>query len=93
VPRSIRDPHPSEALLIVEVAQTSLEKDRGVKSRLYASAGVVEYWIVDLQAMTIEVRTKPGQGAYARCMTVRAGDTIRLVALPDVKIRVRDVLE
>jgi Uma2 family endonuclease len=92
VPRNIKDPHPKKAFLIVEVAQTSLAKDRGVKARLYASVGVLEYWIVDLQSMTIEVRTHPGKKAYAHRRTARMGDTIRLVAFPDVEIRVRDVL-
>jgi Uma2 family endonuclease len=89
---SIRDPHPSEAFLIVEVAQTSLTKDRGVKARLYASRGVTEYWIVDLQSMAIEVRTRPGKHAFAHRRTARIGDAIRLVAFPDVEIQVGDVL-
>jgi Uma2 family endonuclease len=92
VHRSIRDPHPSEASLIVEVAQTSLVKDRGVKARLYASRGVTEYWIVDLQSMAIEVRTRPGKQAFAHRRTARIGEAIRLVAFPDVEIQVGDVL-
>jgi Uma2 family endonuclease len=91
-PRSVKDPHPEKAFLIVEVAQTSLAKDRGIKARLYASAGVPEYWIVDLRSMTIEVRTHPGKKAYAHRRTARRGDAIRLVAFPDVQIRVSDVL-
>jgi Uma2 family endonuclease len=91
-PRSIKDPHPREAFLIVEVAQTSLAKDRGVKARLYASAGVGEYWVVDLQSMTIEVRTQPSESGYARCRTARVGDAIRLVAFPDAEIHVAEAL-
>jgi Uma2 family endonuclease len=92
IPSRLEDPHPSEAFLIVEVAQTSLAKDRGIKARLYASSGVVEYWVVDLQSLTIEVRTKPGKRAYAHRRTARIDDAIRLVAFPDVEIRVGDVL-
>ncbi len=89
--RSLKDPHPSDAFLVVEVAQTSLAKDRGVKARLYAAAGVTEYWVVDLQAMAIEVRAQPGEGAYAHCRVARVGEGIRLVAFPDVEIHVEDV--
>ncbi len=85
--------HPREALLLVEVAQTSLAKDRGIKARLYAAAGVPEYWVVDLQAKAIEVRTQPTEGGYAQCRAARIGECIRLVAFPDVAIRVADVLE
>jgi Uma2 family endonuclease len=92
IPRRLEDPHPSKASLIIEVAQTSLAKDRGIKSRLYASSGVVEYWVVDLQSLTIEVRTKPGKKGYAHRRTARMGDSIRLVAFPDVQIQVGDVL-
>ena len=90
--RSIRQPHPHDAFLIVEVAESSLAKDRGIKARLYAAAGVVEYWVVDLQSMRIEVRTGPKGRAYAHRRTAGLGDAIRLVAFPDVEIRVGDVL-
>jgi Uma2 family endonuclease len=84
--------HPSEAFLVVEVAQTSLAKDRGVKARLYAAAGVGEYWVVDLQSLTIEVRTQPRDDTYAHCRTACIGDAIRLTAFPDVELHVGDVL-
>jgi Uma2 family endonuclease len=86
------DPHPSAAFLIVEVAQTSVAKDRGVKARLYAAAGVTEYWVVDLPSNAIEVRTLPSGGAYTQCRTARLGDTIRLAAFPDVELQVAAIL-
>jgi Uma2 family endonuclease len=92
IPRNRSDPHPSTAFLIIEVAQTSLAKDRGVKARLYAAAGVTEYWIVDLPSRAIEVRTQPMDSAYTQCRTARIGDAIVLVAFPDVEIQVADVL-
>ncbi len=69
IARRLEDSHPHEAFLIVEVAQTSLAKDRGVKARLYASAGVPEYWIVDLQSMTIEGPRR--QGAFEQQSSAR----------------------
>jgi Uma2 family endonuclease len=90
--RTIKDPHPGDAFLIVEVSQSSLAKDRGIKARLYAASGVTEYWVVDVESMAIEIRTEPREGAYAQCCTARVGDTIHLVAFPDVVIEVADVL-
>ena len=50
---------PSDALLVVEVSDTTLRKDRGYKAGLYARLGVPEYWIVDLEARRVEVRRGP----------------------------------
>ena len=57
--------HPRTALFVVEVAVTSHAVDRGLKVELYARAGVPVYWIVDVPARTIEVRTEPGRDGYA----------------------------
>lgn len=47
--------HPTNALLVVEVADTSLEYDRETKKALYQTAGIPEYWIVDVGSRTVEV--------------------------------------
>ena len=52
-------PGPEDVLLIVEVADTSLEYDRETKSPLYARAGIPELWIVDLDAESVEVFRGP----------------------------------
>jgi Uma2 family endonuclease len=59
--------HPSAAdvLLLVEVSETSLAYDRGVKLALYARFGVPEVWIVDLLSGAVEVYREPKEGAYA----------------------------
>jgi Uma2 family endonuclease len=62
VPGSIRDyanAHPTQAVLIVEVADTSLHYDRKVKGSLYAKAGIAEYWIVNLNNRQLEVYLDP----------------------------------
>ena len=86
------DAHPSKADLVIEVADTSLAKDRGVKAALYAQSRVPEYWVVNLQGKLIEVHTDIIQGAYARVTPYRKGETIRLQQFPDVEIRVESVL-
>jgi Uma2 family endonuclease len=54
-----RHPGPADTALIVEVANTSLAEDRGVKLRVYARAGISVYWIVNLNDRSIEVYTDP----------------------------------
>lgn len=84
--------HPTEAFLLVEVAKGSLRRDRGVKADLYASAGVPEYWVVNLPEKVVEVRHQPENGTYRRLETFRPGDSIQLISFPDVAISVSDFL-
>jgi Uma2 family endonuclease len=86
VPGSFRDyrqAHPARAVLIVEVAESSLRLDRGEKGSLYARAGVPDYWIVNLVDHVLEVYRDPAAdgGApygwrYASVVTLRAGDAV-----------------
>ena len=85
--------HPSEAHLIIEVAESSLAMDRGKKLRLYANCAVPEYWIVNLPERCIEVHTGPVPNAYARVERYERGQSIRLVVFPDVSFDVADVLK
>lgn len=58
-----RHPAASEVALVVEVADTTLQRDRTSKKRLYARAGVAIYWIVNLVEQHIEVYTNPFSNA------------------------------
>ena len=84
--------HPSEAWLIVEVADSSLAKDRGPKARLYAESGVLEYWVVNLIDALIEVHRSPSAGAYGQVISCRPGDVIRPLQFPDIELSVADLL-
>jgi len=85
--------HPSQAHLIIEVAESSLAKDRGRKLRLYASCAVPEYWVVNLPERCIEVYTEPSPSAYARVERYERGQSIALLAFPDVAFAVSDILK
>jgi len=94
VPFSETDANPpSEAFLIIEVADTSLALDRGKKLRVYANCAVPEYWVVNLPERCIEVYTEPSQGAYGHCERFEHGQVIRLLAFSDVQIAVSGVLK
>jgi Uma2 family endonuclease len=85
------DEHPTTALLVIEVSDSTLKKDRG-KAAVYASAGIGEYWIVNLGARTVEVHSSPDGDRYAEVRTLRAGDALRPAALGDVAIAVAELL-
>jgi len=72
-------PRASDILLVIEVADTSLNFDREVKLPLYAAAGVVEYWIVNLIDSCVEVHRGPrSDGTYADSRTVVKGGSMSL---------------
>jgi len=94
VPRgTYLEDHPSQAHLIIEVAESSLAKDRGRKLRMYANCGVPEYWVVNLVERCIEVYREPDGASYARMDRYEGGQSIQLLAFSDVSIAVSDVLK
>jgi len=76
-------PRPQDVLLIVEVADSSLQFDRDVKMPLYAHAGIAEAWLIDVDARVVEVYTEPRDGRYSQLRTYRAGATVTPGAFPD----------
>jgi len=97
--RDFAHAHPSRALLVVEVSETTLRLDRHTKASLYAWAGIPEYWIVNLQEWVLEVFREPapmtgrpyGYG-YRQQAIYRAGDQISPVAKPESVIPVDELL-
>jgi len=66
-----------EVVLVIEVADTSLEKDRSTKQVLYAQQGIAEYWIVNLRTRSLEVYWEPGESEYRQRRTWTEDDTGR----------------
>lgn len=73
--------HPTTALLVVEVAQTSLRTDLERKPALYASADVPDYWVVDVAAKQLVRFSDPDGGAYGRSERIDGAGTIRPLAV------------
>jgi Uma2 family endonuclease len=90
---SSRDHHPGTAVLAIEVADTSLRKDRKVKASVYARFGVTEYWIVNVEARVVEIFEDPDRSAetYRRTRTCSIADTLTSTALPQLSFRVADL--
>lgn len=88
-------PQPKDVLLVVEVADSSLEIDRKVKLAVYAAAGIPEVWILNLAIPALEVYTEPSADAYERRDSFDRGaaaETIVARAFPDVAFRLRELL-
>lgn len=70
-------PQPEDILLLIEVADTSLDKDRNIKLPGYARAGIPEAWLVVLAEGTVEVHTQPSAEGYNSIQIFRAGKAIK----------------
>lgn len=87
-----RTSHPNRAVLVIEVAETSLLEDRGIKTALYATAEIPEFWIVNLTEKIVEVHRRPGQGRYAEIQRIDRRGIVGPAAFPEVQIRVGDLI-
>jgi Uma2 family endonuclease len=85
-------PMPEDVLLLIEVSDTTLAYDRGVKLPLYAQAGIREVWIVDLAGETIGRYTDPSEEGYRLANQIRRGQTLESDALPGPTPSVEEVL-
>lgn len=88
---SSRKDHPSSALLLVEVADSSLAFDRKVKANIYAEARVPEYWVIDTSRQQVEVYSRPSGGTYKRVERHGRTAVLSLRAFPDVSIRLAEL--
>jgi Uma2 family endonuclease len=90
--RDYSDDHPTTAVLVVEVADSSLLHDRKRKLPLYARFGVGETWLLNLVRRTLEVYRDPVDGIYQTRLSLRAGGAVSPLARPDVSLQVADLL-
>ena len=97
--RDYVDAHPTMAVLIVEVSDTTLAFDRERKAGVYAKAGIREYWILNLIDRVLEVYRDPGplreipsQIGYRSIRNFGPSETVNPLALPPAAVRVADLL-
>jgi Uma2 family endonuclease len=74
-----RHPDPADILLIVEVSETTYDRDRGEKWAAYARGAIPIYWIINLVQKRIEVYTDPGPAGYQARQDYHAGEVVPLV--------------
>jgi Uma2 family endonuclease len=98
-PRDYLNAHPSTALLVIEVASSSLSYDRTLKASLYASKGIEDYWILNLIDRQLEVRRNPRPDAsqpygfgYADITILTETDSVSPLAASQATVAVIDLL-
>jgi len=89
--QSLDIPSANSCILVIEVAESSLEKDAQIKSGLYAKSLIPEYWVVDLVNDQVLVFRDPKEGAYQSRQVFTAGDVISFSTL-DCSFQVSDFL-
>jgi Uma2 family endonuclease len=85
-------PEPTDVLLLIEVADSSLAYDRRIKMPLYARAGVTESWLVDVEANRVEIHRAPGERGYRETATPAPDETFAPLAFPTLALTLRDLL-
>jgi Uma2 family endonuclease len=85
-------PKPNELALVVEVSDTTLQFDLGVKARLYARAGIEDYWVIDLKGRCLIVHRKPVDGEYQSVEAYGEAESVTPLSAPGHSLLVRDVL-
>lgn len=87
-----RHPDAGDVLLLIEVADTSLRFDSTIKRALYAEHGILEYWIVDAKARTIEVCRGPSGASYSSVVRLDRQGHVDILAFPGEQFDVAELL-
>ena len=85
-------PGPQDVLLLIEVADSTADSDRNEKLPLYARAGILEVWIVNLQDRRVEVYTEPDGGGYGSVRYYVPGDNVAPLHFPDIMLEVERII-
>ena len=92
-PASAHRQHPTTAMLLIEVSESSLPFDRSEKLPLYSRAGISDFWIVNLQNRQLEVYRNPqSDGTYAPPTILTPGQSVSPLAMPTASVAVADLL-
>lgn len=95
-PRDYAQDHPRTAVLVVEVADSTVAKDRTYKTRIYARAGIPEYWIINLAERCLEVYRDPETSTqtalYRSSQRLNPSDSLAPLAAPGSTVTVSDLL-
>ncbi|TWT92739.1 Uma2 family endonuclease [Stieleria varia] len=90
---SDRHPIAAEVLLLIEVADSSINFDRQRKADLYAKAGIIEYWVVNVGDETMHVFRDPAASGYQSMTTLRSGEMTSPLAAPDARLKIDSLFQ
>lgn len=83
--------HPPSALLGIEVSLHSLKDDLSRKARIYANAGIPEYWVIDVKAREVVLHRSPASGVYEDVKRVSRLANVRSTAVPELVLDLRGI--
>jgi Uma2 family endonuclease len=78
---------PADAVLVIEIAHSSLAYDRGLKARLYARHRVREFWVIDANERVTWVHTNPAEDGWGSIVERKPNETLTTQAVPGFSIR------
>ncbi len=84
-------PQPHQLELVIEVSDTTVAFDRGIKARLYARAGIADYWVLDVQGRRLIVHRDPRDGRYHSVASYNESESVAPLAAPQSPFPIRDV--
>lgn len=85
-------PQPTDVLLLIEVADSTIDSDRTLKIPVYAEDGIAEVWLIDINNACIEVYLQPTSEGYQEFCKYYRGQNLSILAFPDVSIAVDEIL-
>ncbi len=91
-PYAAAHPTPADVLLVVEVAESSVAYDLGRKARVYARHGIAELWVLDLRHDRLVVFRDPTPRGYTNSRILGRGESITLLAFPEIALTVDEIL-
>jgi Uma2 family endonuclease len=91
-PLSATRPGPAEVRLLLEIADSTLSRDLGSKARLYARAGIVEYWVLDIENRRLHVHRDPAGDLYGSVRRYEESEEVAPLAAPTSPIAVSELL-
>jgi Uma2 family endonuclease len=85
-------PGPSDLLLVAEVSDSTLAFDLSTKAGLYARAGILEYWVLDVTGRALTVHREPGAGRYQSVLRYAADESVATLVRPEIQTIVSALL-
>jgi Uma2 family endonuclease len=87
------NPRPADLRLVVQISDSTLGFDLTTKAELYARAGIIEYWVVDVAARRLIVHRDPREGMYGSITAYSEQETVSPLGLPHSSFRVEDAFD
>jgi Uma2 family endonuclease len=85
-------PLPNDILAVIEVSDSTLKYDREIKKNLYAEAGIVEFWLIDISGNTIEVYSQPRNGTYRNVQIFGKDETVNSITIEKLALEVNEII-